>query len=160
QSPTGAPWPYVEEFQEGCTFEHVAYHLVWICAMFGPATSVTAFSKSLVPHKTEAPLSPADTPDFSVPCLDFANGVPPRITCSFVAPRDHRLRIIGEEGEICADSYCHDQSPVRLERFSKVSLNARKAYTVRIQPLIGRLFGVGGHRLPLVRHWKSHAVEA
>ncbi len=160
QSPTGAPWPYVEEFQQGCTFEHVGYHLVWICAMFGPATSVTAFSKALIEHKTDTPLSPADTPDYSVGCLSFANGVAARITCSIVAPRDHRLRIIGEEGEICADIYCHYQSPVRLERFSTVSLNARKAYTVRTQPLIGRMFGIGGRRLPLVRHWKSHAVEA
>ena len=37
QSPTGAPFPYVEELQEGCTIEHVGYHLVWLCAMFGPA---------------------------------------------------------------------------------------------------------------------------
>ena len=50
RSPTGAPFPYAEEFQEGCTVEHIGYHLVWICAMFGPATSVTAFSKALVPH--------------------------------------------------------------------------------------------------------------
>ena len=160
QSPTGAPWPYVEEFQEGCTFEHVGYHLVWICAMFGPATSVTAFSKVLVKHKTDTPLYPADTPDYSVGCLNFANGVTARITCSIAAPRDQRLRIIGEEGEIWADSYCHYQSPVRLERFSKVSLTARKAYTVRNQPLIGRMFGVGGRKLPLLRQWKSYAVES
>ena len=120
QSPTGAPFPYVEEFQEGCTVEHVGYHLVWICAMFGPATSVTAFSKVLIEHKTDTPLSPADTPDFSVGCLDFANGVAARITCSWVAPRDHRLRIIGEQGEICADNAFHDQAPVNLERFSRV----------------------------------------
>lgn len=66
QSPTGAPWPYIEEFQEGCTFEHVGYHLVWMCAMFGPAASVTAFSKVVIEHKTDTPLSPPDTPDFSV----------------------------------------------------------------------------------------------
>ena len=160
QSPTGAPWPYVEEFQQGCTFEHVGYHLVCICAMFGPATSVTAFSKKLIEYKTDTLLSPSDTPDYSVGCLNFENGVAARITCSIVAPRDHRLRIIGEKGEICADSYSHYQSPVRLERFSAVSLNARKAYIIRTQPLIGRMFGVGGRKLPLVRHWKSHAVES
>jgi predicted dehydrogenase len=160
RSPTDAPFPYVEEFQEGCTVEHVGYHLVWICAMFGPAISVTAFSNALVEHKTDTPLSPTDTPDFSVGCLHFAGGVAARITCSWVAPRDHRLRIIGEEGEICADNAFHDQAPVHLERFSKVSLSARKAYTLRTQPLIGRIFGIGGQRLPLVRRWKSHAVEA
>jgi predicted dehydrogenase len=160
KSPTGAPWPYVEEFQEGCTFEHVGYHLVWICAMFGAATAVTAFSKPLVEHKTDVPLSPPDTPDYSVACLNFANGVTARITCSIVAPRDHRMRVIGLEGEICADSYRHYQSPVFIERFSKVSLNARKIYSLRVNPLLGRWFGIGGQKVPLLRHWKSHAVEA
>ncbi|TCP36094.1 Gfo/Idh/MocA family oxidoreductase [Sphingomonas sp. BK235] len=159
-SPTGAPWPLVEELQEGCTFEHVGYHLVWICAMFGPATHVTAFSKALIDHKTDLPLDPADTPDYSVACLNFANGMAARVTCSFVAPRDHRMRIIGEEGELTGDSYRHYQSPVFLERFSAVSLSARKAFTVREQPLLGRRFGVGGQRVPLLRSWKSHAVEA
>jgi predicted dehydrogenase len=160
RSPSGAPWPHVEELQEGCTFEHVGYHLVWICALFGPVTSMTAFSKQLMEHEAGVPLQPADTPDFSVACLNLASGVAARITCSIIAPRDQRLRIIGEEGEISAESYSHYQAPVRLERFSKVGLTARKMYDVRVQPLIGRLLGVGGRRVPLVRHWKSHAVEA
>ncbi|RCW76029.1 Gfo/Idh/MocA family protein [Pseudorhodoferax soli] len=160
QSPTGAPFPYAEEFQEGCTVEHVAYHLVWLCAMFGPVLSVTAFSDFLVHHKTDTPLIPADTPDFSVACLHFANGVAARVTCTWVSPRNHQMHIIGEQGEITADNVFHDQSPVHLERFSRVTLAARKAYTVRTQPLIGRLFGVGGRRQPLVRRWMSHAVEA
>ena len=160
QSPTGAPFPYAEELQEGCTIEHVGYHLVWMCAMFGPVVSVTAFSKFLVGPKTATPLSPADTPDLSVACLDFASGMVARVTCSWVAPRDHGMRIIGDRGEISADNAFHDQTPVHLERFSKVSLSARKAYTVRTQPLIGRVFGIRGQRLPLMRRWKSHAVEA
>lgn len=160
QSPTGAPFPYAEEFQEGCTVEHVAYHLVWLCAMFGPVMSVTAFSDFLVAHKTDTPLTPPDTPDFSVACLHFANGVAARVTCTWVSPRNHQMHIIGEQGEITADNVFHDQSPVHLERFSRVTLAARKAYTVRTQPLIGRLFGVGGRRQPLVRRWKSYAVEA
>jgi len=65
-----------------------------------------------------------------------------------------------EEGEISGDSYRHYQSPVFLERFSTVSLSARKSYTVRTQPLIARRFGIGGRRLKLTRQWKSHAVEA
>jgi predicted dehydrogenase len=160
QSPTGAPFPYAEEFQEGCTVEHIGYHLVWMCAMFGPVVSVTAFSKFLIENKTATPLSPADTPDLSVACLNFASGIVARVTCSWVAPRDHGIRIIGDGGEISADNAFHDQTPVRLERFSKVSLSARKAYTARTQPLIGRAFGIGGQRLTLIRRWKSHAVEA
>jgi predicted dehydrogenase len=161
QSPTGAPFPYAEELQEGCTIEHVAYHLVWICAMFGPVTSLTAFSKALVENKrTPLPLTPPDTADFSVACLNFASGVAARITCSWVAPRDHRFRVIGEQGEISVDNIFHDQAHVHLERFSRVSLSARKAYTVRTQPTLGRIFGISARRLPLVRRWKSHAVEA
>jgi predicted dehydrogenase len=128
--------------------------------MFGPVISVTAFSKTLIEHKTDTPLSPADTPDFSVGCLNFANGVAARITCSWVAPRDHRFRIIGDQGEISADNAFHDQTAVRLERFSRVSLAARKAYTLRTQPVLGQIFGIGGRRLSLIRRWKSHAVEA
>ncbi|KQP21177.1 Gfo/Idh/MocA family protein [Pseudorhodoferax sp. Leaf265] len=160
QSPTGAPFPYAEELQEGCTVEHVAYHLVWLCALFGPVQSVTAFSDFLIPNKTKTPLVPPDTPDFSVACLQFANGVAARVTCTWVSPRNHQMHIIGDQGEITADNVFHDQSPVHLERFSRVTLAARKAYTARTQPVIGRLFGVGGRRVPLVRRWKSHAVEA
>ena len=71
---------------------------------------------------------------------------------------DHRMRIIGDEGEVASDSYRHYQSPVTLERFSALSLNARKARSARLQPLIGRRFGVGGRRLSLIRHPKSQAT--
>lgn len=158
RSRTGAPWPYIHEYEQGCTFEHVGYHLVWLCAMFGPARSVTAFSKALVARKTDAALHPADTPDFSVACIDFASGVTARVTCSIVAPADHRMRVIGDEGELSTDTYRHYQSPVTLERFSQLGLNARKARSVRLWPWLGRWFGVGGRTLPLVRHAKSHAT--
>ena len=77
-----------------------------------------------------------------------------------MAPRDHSYRIIGEEGQISVDNAFHDQSPIFLERFSGVGLSARKSNTLRTQPLLGSLFGVGGRRIPLVRRWRSHAVEA
>lgn len=158
RSPTGAPWPLEEEIREGCTYEHVGYHLVWICALLGPAISVTAFSSELIQNKGQG-LPPVGTPDYSVASLSFASGAAARVTCSVVAPRDHRMRVIGEIGEVSADSYRHYQSPVYLERFSKLSLNARKIRSLRAHPIIGRLFGIGGRKLKLVRHWKSHAVE-
>lgn len=159
RSRTGAPWPYKHEYEQGCTFEHVGYHLVWMLAMLGPAVSVTAFSKQLVANKTRTPLEPPDTPDFSVGCINFQSGAAARVTCSIVAPADHRMRVIGDEGEISTNTYRQYQSPVMLERFSSLSLNARKARSVRIQPLLGHLFGVGGQSLPLVRHDKSHASQ-
>lgn len=160
RSPSSAHFPYQEELSSGCTVEHAGYMLVWMCALFGPAVSVTAFSDVLIKHKVDAPLDPPDTPDVSVACITFKSGVVARMTCTWVAPRDHRTRVIGDLGEIRMDNIFHDQSRLHLERFSRVTLAARKSYTLRNQPLAGRLFGIGGRRLPLVRRWKSHAVEA
>lgn len=149
RSRSGAPWPYLHEYEMGCTWEHVGYHLSWMCAIFGPVTSVTAFSKKTLPDKTDQPLDPADTPDFSVACLDFASGVVGRVTCSIAAPYDHRMRIIGNEGMLHADTYRHYECPVYLEPFTKLSMNARKARSVRTNTLLQRPFGVGGRRIPL-----------
>lgn len=159
RSPSGAPWPLKEEIYEGCTYEHVGYHLVWICALLGPAISVTAFSSELIDNKTAGLPQKVGTPDFSVACLAFENGATARITCSVVAPRDHRMRVIGDAGEVYADSYRHYQSPVYLEKFTKRSLNARKFSSVRSSPLLSKLFGVGGRKIRMERSWKSHAVE-
>lgn len=159
KSPTGAPWPLEEEIHEGCTYEHLGYHLVWICGLLGPAVSVTAFSSELIEHKMDGLPTRVGTPDYSVANLHFANGAAARITCSVVAPRDHRMRVIGSEGEITGDSYRHYQSPVFLERYSKGSLSARKFQTLRARPSLGRLFGIGGGKIKLAQNAKSHAVE-
>ena len=151
QSRSGAPWPYLHEYEMGCTWEHIGYHLTWMCAMFGPVRAVTAFSKQTLPDKTDKPLSPADTPDFSVACLDFVSGVVGRVTCSIAAPYDHRMRIIGNQGMVHADTYRHYECPVYLEPFTKLTMNARKARSVRTRTWLQALLGVGGRRVPLVR---------
>jgi predicted dehydrogenase len=159
RSRSGAPWPYRHEYEAGCTFEHVGYHLVWLCALFGPARTVTAFSRNTIPEKTSEPLHPPDTPDFSVATIDFASGAVARVTCSIAVPQDHRLRVFGTEGAIEADSYRQYQSPVRLERFSTLSLNARKSLSVRRHALLGAPFGVGGKALRLLEFPWSHATR-
>ena len=151
RSRSGAPWPYLHEYEMGCTWEHVGYHLTWMCAIFGPVRHVTAFSKHTLPDKTDKVLMPSDTPDFSVACLDFHSGVVGRVTCSIAAPYDHRMRIIGNQGLLHADTYRHYECPVYLERFGKLSMNARKARSVRTNTVLQWLFGVGGRRIPLVR---------
>lgn len=159
KSPTGAPWPLEEEIREGCTYEHVGYHLVWICALLGPVTSITAFSSELIENKMCGLPPKVGTPDFSVASLSFKCGAVARITCSVVAPRDHRMRIICQYGEIFSEGYRRYNSPVYLEKFSKLSLNARKFSTIRTHLSLARLFGVGGSKQKLVRHWKSTAIE-
>ena len=151
RSRTGAPWPYLHEYEQGCTFEHVGYHLTWLCAIFGPVESVTAFSKRTLPDKTDRPLDPADTPDFSVACLNFRSGVVARVTCSIGVPYDHRMRIVGNKGILSADTYRSYQCPVYLERFNQLTLNARKSMSVRRNSLLQSVFGIGGRPLKLLR---------
>lgn len=151
-SRSGAPWPYLHEYEQGCTFEHVGYHLTWLCAIFGPVASVTAFSKVVLPDKTDQFATPCPTPDFSVACLNFRSGVVARVTCSIGVPYDHRMRIIGNQGQLTADTYRHYRCPVYLERFSQLTLNARKARAVRTNSVLQWLLGVGGRRLKLLRN--------
>ncbi len=78
--------------------------------------------------------------------LDFASGVTARLTNSIAAPTDHRTRIIGNRGELWADTYRDYEAPVRLERFDPVALKARNARTLRRHAALGAAF-----RVPLVR---------
>lgn len=152
---SGAPWPYLNEYEVGCTLEHAGYYLTWLAAMFGPAKSITSFSHCTVPDKTDIPLNPPDTPDFSVACILFHSGVTARLTCSIVGPYDHRLRIIGDQGVLSTPECWHYFSPVHLERFSQLTLNARKARSVRDSSFWQAFFGINGSRLPLIRRQES-----
>ena len=143
----GTPWPYLNEYRVGCTLEHAGYYLTWLATLFGPARSVTAFSSCLVPEKMVGAAAGADTPDFAVACITFASGVVARLTCSIVAPYDHSIRIVGDKGILTAEECWHHQAPVRLERFTQLGLNARKARIVRTSPVLQRLTGVGGRRV-------------
>jgi len=146
----GVPWPFQSEYENGCTLEHAGYYLTWLCAIFGPATSVTGFSACLVHGKTALPLDPPDTADFSVACIVFKSGVVARLTCSIVAPYDHRIRIIGDQGVLSADECWNYGAPVSLERFSQLSLNARKSRSVRASAALQTFFGIGGRSLDLL----------
>ncbi|MFT6269919.1 MAG: putative dehydrogenase [Alphaproteobacteria bacterium] len=146
----GVAWPYLGEYEVGCTLEHAGYYLTWIAAIFGPAKSITAFSSCVVPDKTEHPLDPADTPDLAVACITFESGVVARLTCSIIGPYDHRIQIIGDEGVLSANECWHYATPVYLERFSQLTLNARKSRTVRNSSLLKFIFGVGGKKQKLV----------
>ena len=168
-SPTGAPWPYRNEFEIGCTMEHAGYYLTWLAAMFGPAESVTAFSSCVVPDKTPEPLDPPDTPDFSVACIQFRSGVVARLTCSIVAPYDHRFRIIGDKGMLRTDECWQFEAPVYLERFSQLSSEREKIPIGQIEQFPAVAFrcrrqeaGSGGPRTPAGRDPSSrgHLREA
>ena len=146
----GIRWPYLNEYETGCTLEHSGYYLTWICSIFGPAKSISSFSSCVVPDKTDLPLNPANTPDLAIACIVFASGVAARLTCSIVGTYDHRIQIVGDEGVLTANECWHYAAPVYLERFSQLSLNARKARSVRASNVLKWIFGVGGKQQKLV----------
>lgn len=112
QSESGAPWPNADEFTVGCTLEHAGYYLSWLIAMFGPVERVVAASAEVLPDKPGA----SGTPDFSVATLFFAQGPVARLTCSIVAPHDHRIRVIGDEGVLQVREAWNNAAPVRFHR--------------------------------------------
>ncbi|HSV69335.1 MAG TPA: Gfo/Idh/MocA family oxidoreductase [Methylibium sp.] len=121
RSVSGMPWPYQDEFEVGCTLEHAGYYLTWLLDWFGPAESVTAFASAQVPDKLAGEtLAPPDAPDFSVACIRFASGVVARLTCSILAPHDHALRIVGDDGVLSTRECWDYRSPVHLRRLVSI----------------------------------------
>lgn len=112
----GIPWPSKDEFEVGCTLEHAGYYTTWLTAFFGPATTVTAFSSNLIPDKqTDVPLE-VNAPDFSVACIKFASGVVARLTCSIIAPHNHHLQIIGDDGILGIKDCWYYGAPIHIKR--------------------------------------------
>lgn len=146
RSDSESPWPTQDEFEVGCTLEHAGYYVTWLVAFFGPARRVTAFSSPLLPDKLPGiRLDPRDTPDFSVGLIEFASGVVARITCGIVAPRNHSLTLVGDEGTLSTREAWDFASPVRVSKRSRWTLRAEK------YPLLARLVGLGPRRYRHVR---------
>ncbi|TNC98414.1 MAG: putative oxidoreductase [Rhodocyclaceae bacterium] len=120
----GTPWPYVNEFETGCTVEHAGYVLTWLVAIFGRAVSVTAFADTLLEDKVPGQLL-APAADYTVACIKFASGVVVRMTNGIYAEHDHRLRLFGDEGVLCVTDPRSDRSPVSVQRY--YALRRRRA---------------------------------
>ena len=98
KSKTGTPWPWEDELTVGCTMEHAGYYLAWLAMFFGRTESVTALSGCCMHEKWTAEGVAHPAPDYSLACLRYESGVVARLTCSIIAPHNHRLVIVGEEG--------------------------------------------------------------
>ena len=96
-SESGAAWPYEDEMRTGCTLEHAGYVLTWLIAILGSIRSITAFSAATI----DKGLTPGcATPDTSIGILQFEAGPVVRLTCTIVAPHDHRLLLTGDKGTL------------------------------------------------------------
>ena len=117
-SESGAPWPYEDEMRTGCTLEHAGYVLTWMIAMFGSIRTITAFSAVTIDKGLEPG---CDTPDTSIGILQFDSGPVVRITCTIVAPHDHRVLLVGDKGVLELEDSWKNAAPVKF----------RKRFTVR-----------------------------
>jgi predicted dehydrogenase len=115
KSESGAPWPYKDEFQVGCTFEHAGYYLTWLIAMFGQVLSVSAFSSNLVLSE-KFPEIPNQGPDYSCASLLFKSGIVARLTCSVIANHNHRIQVIGDRGVLSVNEAWNNQAKVYLQK--------------------------------------------
>jgi len=109
----GIAWPAKDEFEVGCTYEHAGYVLTWLAAFFGPAKAVTAFASCQIPDKG-IPVEKM-APDFTVGCVEYADGIVARVTCSLVAPKDKSLVIIGDDGILTVDDVRDERCRVCLQ---------------------------------------------
>jgi len=125
---SGFAWPAKDEFEVGCTLEHAGYYLTWLTALFGPATKIEAANRCLLQDKG-IELS-SNAPDFSVALIEFEQGVVARLTCSIVAPSNHGITVVGEEGVLSVEDCWFYASPVYLQRVNPKSgaLEKRRGY--------------------------------
>lgn len=134
---SGAPWPYEDELRVGNTLEHAGYVLTWLAAMFGPATSVTAFGGRAVAEKhLDVPLL-EQAADVTFAGIQYASGMVARLTCSIVASHDHGLRVFGEDGILSVDDVWKPESPVRLRRRLVLRGRTMESPFARKQKLLG-----------------------
>ncbi|MFL0803877.1 MAG: Gfo/Idh/MocA family oxidoreductase [Agarilytica sp.] len=119
---SGAPWPYRDEFEVGCTLEHAGYYLAWLMEIFGPVKTVTAFSDCVVPEKVqpEPALRPADTADISFGLLKFESGVVVRLSTTIVAPHDHSIRLFGDKGVLYMNECWDNNDPVYFRKLMRI----------------------------------------
>jgi predicted dehydrogenase len=145
-SESGAPWPYKDEMEVGNVLEHAGYYVTWLVAFFGPVESITAFGSLQLPDKESDDPIEKVAADFSVACLRFSSGVVARLTCSIIAPHDHSLTIVGDDGVLGTNDCWFFRSPVWVRR--RIRIRRR----VLLMPWRRRLARCGRrHPLPKYR---------
>ncbi|PHS29943.1 MAG: oxidoreductase [Methylophaga sp.] len=139
-STSGAPWPYKDEFEVGCTLEHAAYYVAPLVSLFGKVKQVSAFASCQIPDKLTDELVDRVAPDLSIACLVFESGIIARLTCSIIAPHNRELHIIGDEGVLKLRDCWENNSSILLQRRINIRRRTVDLPWVRKSP---SLFSVG-----------------
>jgi predicted dehydrogenase len=118
---SGTLWPWLDEYETGCTVEHAGYYLAWLTVMFGPAESVVAISDCLIKDKVPDGSHPTpDVADISVGVIRFKSGVIARLSCGIVAPHDHSLRIVGDKATLEIKDSWNYEEPIYLRKWLNI----------------------------------------
>lgn len=149
KSESGAPWPAEDEFRVGCTLEHAGYYLAWLISWFGSVEKVIAASAEVLPDK--AP-SGQGTPDVSVATLFFEQGPMVRLTCSIVAPHNHQIKIVGDNGVLEVEKAWDNGASVKFRK--RIYLRRRL-----LEHPIGRKVRIRGITHPKVKRWGAAAMN-
>ncbi|MDB4265243.1 Gfo/Idh/MocA family oxidoreductase [bacterium] len=159
----GCPWPAVDEFEVGCTYEHAGYFLSWLLSYFGSVRSMTSFASTQIPEKGKKVETMA--PDFTCGCLQFDNAVVARVTCGLVAPLDKSILIVGDTGTLSLQNLRDDYGDIVHSPYEATIAHNRKRNALRRLPatlrkivpdaIIRHYETVPCHVLPLVDHCHS-----
>ncbi len=157
--PSGAPFPYVDEFQVGFPISHAGYYLTWFAAFFGPAKTITACPNCLWPDKT---VKPGDTvhvsnPDMSVATIEFESGVVVRLTCTLVGPYNHSMKMIGDKGILKVEECLNYSAPVYVDKYSDFKFKAQRYSLSKRYPFIKEWFDPNYKEYPPLKKfsWKK-----
>ncbi len=144
-SPSGAPYDYEEEFAAGVTMEHASYYLTWFAAFFGPVRSIQSFAATVWPERPLDGLPPLkiSTPDISVAILTYASGTIVRLTCGLVAPYNHVMRIVGDQGVLRVDECWNYNAPVYRDNYSITRFKAERYPITKTLPPIAHYLAPG-----------------
>jgi predicted dehydrogenase len=158
-SVSGAPYPYRDIFRTGFTMMHAAYHLSLFAAVFGPASTITAFSSCFWPDKTVDPVEPmqVDTPDASVASIAFESGPVVRFTCGILGPHNHSLSIIGDTGILKVEEVINYSAPVYVDTYSRFKFRAQRYSIADRYPIVKAWFDPNYKVYPPVKNfsWKK-----
>ncbi len=125
-SKTGTMWPYKNEFEVGSILEHSGYCISLLTSLFGPVSCVQSYTKCLVQDKIKGDSTKLG-PDYAEVSLEFKSGVVARITLGSVAPKNHSLTIVGENGVISTkDLFWNFRQKVYVQHRIKSYSNSRK----------------------------------
>jgi len=159
RSPSGAPFPYRDEFLVGFPISHAGYYLTWFAAFFGPAKTITSYSSCLWPDKTVVPGEPLhiSNPDISVACVTFESGVVARLTCSLLGPHNHSMRIIGDKGILKVEECLNYSAPVYVDKYSRFKFRAQRYSIADRYPFVKAWFDPDYKVYPPVKkfNWKK-----